>query len=122
MKKSLLLGVAFAILTNCGTSSKGSANTTQTNSSEKIDPTEFASTITSAELKTMLYKYASDEFEGRDTGEKGQKLAANYLVAYYKKNGITATNKEGNYLQNIPKEYFRGRSQHDSENVIAYIN
>ena len=72
MKKTLFLGVAFAIVTSCGTSSKSSANTTPSNQLENIDPTQYASTITSEELETMLYKYASDEFEGRNTGEKGQ--------------------------------------------------
>jgi len=81
----------------------------------------YAKTITQKDLKKLVYKLADDKFEGRKTGENGQKLAAKYLVNYYKKAGIKATNKEGNYLQNIPKEYFRGRSINDSENVIAYI-
>ena len=31
----------------------------------------FASSITAEELKEKLYTYASDEFEGRETGTKG---------------------------------------------------
>jgi len=37
------------------------------------DPQLFAKTITQSELKDHLYTYASDEFEGRETGEPGQK-------------------------------------------------
>ncbi len=37
--------------------------------SNAADPQAFAKTITEAELKEHLYTYASDEFEGRETGE-----------------------------------------------------
>ncbi|REE25078.1 PA domain-containing protein [Winogradskyella pacifica] len=104
MKKTLLLGVALAVLSSCGTSSKSSANTTQPNQSKKIDPTEYASTITSDELKTMLYKYASDEFEGRDTGEKGQKMAVEYLKQKYIAMGIPTPLGGDDYFQEVPLE------------------
>ena len=42
----------------------------------------FASSITAEELKEKLYTYASDEFEGRETGTKGQKIAIEYLKEY----------------------------------------
>ena len=37
------------------------------------------------ELKEKLYKYSSDEFEGRGTPSKGQQLAVQYLADHYKK-------------------------------------
>jgi len=39
------------------------------------DVVAYGSTITQEELKEHLYVYASDEFEGRDTGSTGQKKA-----------------------------------------------
>ena len=39
-------------------------------------PIDYASTITLKELKDKLYTYSSDDFEGRETGKKGQKLAS----------------------------------------------
>lgn len=66
------------------------------------DPTEFANTITEEELKEMLYTYASDEFEGRNTGDKGQKMAANYIKDFYTKLGIPAALGNGNYFQTVP--------------------
>ena len=36
---------------------------------------KFAKLITSETLKEHLYIYASDEFEGRETGSEGQKLS-----------------------------------------------
>ena len=38
---------------------------------------KFAKTITADDLKEYLYVYASDEFEGRNTGEAGQKKLLN---------------------------------------------
>ena len=51
--------------------------------SKVADPQAFAKTITEAELKEHLYTYASDEFEGRNTGEPGQKMAVKYLKDFY---------------------------------------
>ena len=42
-----------------------------------LDPKEFAMTITAKELKESLYVYASDYFQGRETGKIGQKRAIN---------------------------------------------
>ena len=41
---------------------------------DKVMP-KYMESITSNELQDLLYVYASDEFEGRDTGEPGQKKA-----------------------------------------------
>jgi len=49
---------------------------------------KFAKTITQKELKEHLYIYASDEFEGRETGSEGQKKAVNYIRDFYIKNKI----------------------------------
>ena len=49
----------------------------------------------------MLYVYASDEFEGRDTGSEGQKKAVEYLKKYYQDAGISSV-IDGNYLQDVP--------------------
>jgi hypothetical protein len=59
---------------------------------------EYASTITTEDLEKHLTYLASDELEGRDTGEKGQKLAAEYLVNFYKSIGLTGP-VDGDYLQ-----------------------
>ncbi|MDX5586079.1 MAG: M28 family metallopeptidase [Aureibaculum sp.] len=82
---------------------------------------KYAKGISEDDLKKTVYTLADDKFEGRRTGEKGQKLAAEYIIDQYKKLGVKAANDDGNYLQHIPVEYFRGRSADDSENVVAYI-
>lgn len=87
---------------------------------ENADVMEYANTITSSELKEHLYIFASDEFEGRDTGEPGQKLAAEYLKTEYQKLDIPSPLGEDNYFQEVPSEVFRGDVK-DSENVLAFI-
>ena len=50
------------------------------------------------ELKEKMYKYASDEFEGKDTPSKGQELAVSYLANHYKKLNIPPV-KNNSYFQ-----------------------
>ena len=73
-----------------------------------------------------MFTYASDEFEGRDTGTPGQKKAVNYLKDFYVSQGIGSPIAEGDYFQEIKSEWFaknsrRGRNLKDSENVLAFI-
>ena len=44
---------------------------------------KYAMTISEKDLKDHLYVYASDEFEGRDTGDPGQKKAVEYIRKFY---------------------------------------
>ena len=63
---------------------------------------DYAESITAKELKEKLYTYASDEFEGRETGTKGQKMAIEYLKNTYTNLGISAAKANENYFQNVP--------------------
>ncbi|WP_297707329.1 M28 family peptidase, partial [uncultured Eudoraea sp.] len=66
------------------------------------DPQVYAETITEKELKEHLYIYASDEFQGRETGQPGQKKAVDYLQANYRAMGVPAAKEDGDYLQEVP--------------------
>ena len=81
----------------------------------------YALEINAANLKEHMYVLTSDILEGRKTGEKGQKMATNYISAYYKNIGLKAPKDHNDYLQKIPKDFFQGASNGDSENVVAYI-
>ncbi len=116
MKYYLLLGLSLLFI---------SCNTAQTSSKQNITSlsrTDYANTITSEDLKTLLYEFADDKMQGRMTGTDGQKMAAKYLKDFYIAQGIDAPIKEGEYYQEIPAEYF-GRMQEPkpSENVVAFI-
>lgn len=59
---------------------------------------KYASTITAEDLEEYLTFLASDEMEGRDTGEKGQKMAAEYLANFYEGLGLAGP-VDGSYFQ-----------------------
>ena len=81
---------------------------------------DYAKNITAAQLKTNLYTYASDEFEGRKTGEPGQKKAIEFLKNQYIAAQIESPIAKGDYFQDIPESFFSNRAK-ASENVLAYI-
>ena len=67
------------------------------------NPEEFAETITQVDLNEYLSILASDAMEGRDTGKRGQKMAAAMLRYHYMENGLAAGNN-GSYYQKINLE------------------
>ncbi len=122
MKKIILATWALAAVA-CSTSQNATKNT----SSKKTDnnPTTYAETITAKDLGKHLFVYASDEFEGRNTGEPGQKKAVNYLKDFYISKGIASPLGGNDYFQKVPSSYLsnnrRGMKLNDSENVVAFI-
>ena len=50
---------------------------------------KYGATITAADLSKHLTILASDEYEGRDTGQKGQKMAAAYISKEFSEDGLT---------------------------------
>ena len=81
---------------------------------------EYSKIITPEDLKTHLYVIASDEFEGRNTGEPGQKLAAEYLKDFYMAHNIASPLDGDDYFQDIPTEELSPNLK-PSENVVAFI-
>ena len=102
MKKLLLVTLGLAMA--CNTSQKMVSEPAAGAEPVQADEITYAETITEAELKEHLYTYASDEFEGRETGKPGQKKAVEYIKGEYEKLGIPAAKKDGNYFQNVPLE------------------
>ena len=94
--------------------------------SDQLDQVEkFANTITAKDLGTHLFTYASDEFEGRNTGEPGQKKAVEYLKNFYITEGISSGIIGDDYFQEVPASWLNKNSRRgglkDSENVLAFI-
>jgi hypothetical protein len=69
---------------------------------------EYMQTITAEELKDHLMILASDDYEGRETGQLGQKLAADYIARHFMANELEGPVEEhpNPYYQPIN---FRGR-------------
>ena len=117
MKKLTLLAVAFAMACN---SSQKTVDKSVTDVKATADPTSFATKITEADLKEHLYTYASDEFEGRETGEPGQKKAIAYLKSVYESLGIPAAQSNGDYFQTVPLEVSNVPEGHVTVNSKEY--
>ena len=84
MKKFNTLLLILAISVSCS----------QENASDK-----YAESITSEELSDLIYEFSSDKFEGRNTGEPGQKLAVEFIRDFYKSNNIIKADNTEDYFQ-----------------------
>ena len=111
MKRILLLALP-ALMLSCSA---------QNGKIENADPMEYAETITAEELKDHLYTFASDEFEGRETGEPGQKKAAEYLKNEYKSLNLPSPFGDDDYFQEVPVSYFKRGKVKPTENVVAFL-
>jgi hypothetical protein len=54
------------------------------------------------ELLQHIKTLASDEFEGRAPGTKGEELTVNYLTEQFKNLGLKPGNPDGTYVQKVP--------------------
>lgn len=92
MKKIIYIVLVVAVA-GCS----GSKETTTLPSASIHD---FDKTITVDGLKSDLTIIASDEFEGRETGEEGIKKATNYITERYKELGLKPVGDNGTFEQN----------------------
>lgn len=90
MKKILCLGTLGFIAMACA--------------KKPADLTVYGNSITSEELSVLLHTYASDEFEGRETGEPGHDIATDYLKEQYVTMEINSPYENGDYFQEVPLE------------------
>jgi len=119
MKKILYVAGAIAFM-GCSTSKEASKEDANVDLAAK-----YAATITAKDLGNHLFTYASDEFEGRETGEPGQKMAVEYLKNFYKSQNIVSPIGGDDYFQEVPAEWINKNTRRgtykDSENVVAFI-
>ena len=65
-------------------------------------PKEAADAITAADLLKHIKVLASDEFEGRAPGSKGEELSVKYISEQFKAVGLKPGNPNGSYTQEVP--------------------
>src|SRR5262245_43953933 len=58
--------------------------------------------ITTNELLQHVTRLASDEFEGRAPGTRGEELTVQYLVEQFRRAGLKPGNPDGTFFQNVP--------------------
>jgi len=88
----------------------------QINAQKRAWQSVYADEITATELEEHLEVLASDEYRGRETGDVGQKMAADYLADFYKSLGLPNVGKNNSYFQTIPLE------MQEWENVSIKVN
>src|SRR5207247_7809643 len=59
-------------------------------------------TITPDGLLAHIKVLASDEFEGRAPGTKGEELSVKYITDQFKRIGLKPGNPDGTYTQDVP--------------------
>ena len=94
------------------------------NTGNDYNPTDYMNSIKAENLSKHLYIIASDEMEGRNTGEPGQKKAGEYLIKHYQSIGVPFPKGATTYYQPIPSEFFKkafSPKLGDSENIWAFI-
>lgn len=93
---------------------------------------KYANTITNEDLFDYLGILASDALEGRETGERGQRMAAALISHHFQSLGLVAPVKNGDqmsYYQNVPlissktkSAYLKiGKNQYDNFNKAVFV-
>ena len=99
---------------------------------------KFSETINVADLERHLSVLASDSLEGRETGKKGQKMAADYIANHFRDTGIPPYKKDTYYQKfkvksgkhvckcedcdvGFVKQLFGNKKKIKGENVLGYI-
>ncbi|QCX38250.1 M20/M25/M40 family metallo-hydrolase [Aureibaculum algae] len=113
MKKILSLLAIAAVLVSCNSTKK---TTSATPAKPALTVEDYAKSITAEELKEALYVYASDEYEGRDTGEPGQKKAIEFIKKHYVALNVPSALPNDEYFQKVPLE------RTSSPEVTVHIN
>ena len=93
--KKILFGASLFVLASCGSGK----NASKIADSSGDQAAKYAESITAKDLGRHLFIYASDEFEGRNTGEPGQKKAVEYLKEFYISEGIVSGNGKDDYFK-----------------------
>lgn len=76
---------------------------------------KIAQSITSEDFKKHLYVLASDEYQGRETGQPGIEKAANYIQGHLDALGFPRIGIENSYYQNVG---FRFSSWQENEMFV----
>src|SRR5262250_844089 len=102
MKKHILFRGAMIA---CVTFALSCANDIARNNDAPAAPAEIKAaldSVTSDDLLRHIKTLASDEFEGRAPGTKGEELTVNYLHHQFKRLGLKPGNPDGSYTQKVP--------------------
>ena len=101
---ALILLVSLTLAVACNTAQQP-APTPSTTSAVATIPAALKpalDSMTANDLLQHIKVLASDEYEGRAPGTKGEELTVNYLTEQFKKLGLKPGNPDGTYVQKVP--------------------
>ncbi|OFW12080.1 MAG: peptidase M28 [Acidobacteria bacterium RIFCSPLOWO2_02_FULL_67_36] len=103
MKRSFVAAILIAFVAACGDRQEGPAPQAPRAPAAPVpdDQTSLPKVDQQALLK-QINVLASDEFEGRAPGTKGEDLTVKYLQDQFRQMGLTAGNPDGTYVQKVP--------------------
>src|SRR5262245_30039517 len=104
MKKHILFRGA---LIACVTFALACATDTAKNNGVPAAPAEIRAaldSVTSDDLLRHIKTLASDEYEGRAPGTKGEELTVNYLTGEFKRMGLKSVNPDGSDDHKLPQD------------------
>jgi hypothetical protein len=88
---------------------------------QNTDIENYGNRLSSADLKDYLTILASDAMEGRETGKRGQKMAAAFIRAHFEELGLNAP-VNGDYYQTFDLYTTRPGENYVSVNGTKYNN
>jgi len=100
----LLCGMLIASLVQAQTLSDSIANTIALRTKhnyELPDATPYAQGIRAEDARFLVETLASKEMQGRETGEEGQRKAADFIAGQFKQAGLPAKGDRNTYFQDI---------------------
>ena len=98
---AIFLLSAFMLSAQADPSATPPAKTKKQDKNAVPDPAPFGSTITADDLKPLVETLAGAAMQGRETGEEGQRKAADYIAAQFKAMGLPAIGDRNTYFQQI---------------------
>jgi hypothetical protein len=81
-----------------------------------IDAT--SQSIDTSQLRKYVYYLASEELQGRGTGQEGEKLSADFIASEFMRFGLKPIGNEGSYFHSF--EYKYSPKAHASDETLAF--
>src|SRR3954449_370892 len=97
MIKDLQIAAWFALVAFMG----ASANASRAQCADRDILAAAAASITKDELRTHVDVLADDTMEGRETGSRGGRAAANYILRSFEQLGAAPAGDSGTYFQSF---------------------
>lgn len=108
MIKNSILSISVFFLAINILIAQPSESTVENVAEENMDAAQkIAETIKAEDLRAHLSVLASDEYEGRETGTKGNEKAAAYIANHFESLGLPAMGENGTYYQRMAFKWTR---------------